>query len=94
MIEDIKVFSYYYDIAIISDGRFKAEIDTIRDEFSDVCVIHVERPDFDNGLTEEQKKHPTEVDLDDYDKYDYKILNDGSISDLENKISDILKEVK
>ena len=45
-------------------------------------------------MTEEQKKHPTEVDLDDYDKYDYKILNDGSISDLENKISDILKEVK
>ena len=94
MIEDIKVFSYYYDIVIISDGRFKPEIDTIRDKFNDVCVIHIERPNFDNGLTDEQKNHLSEVDLDDYDKYDYKILNDGSISYLENKISDILKEVK
>ena len=39
-------------------------------------------------------KRAVQVTKADYDKYDYKILNDGSISDLENKISDILKEVK
>ncbi len=89
---DIKVYSYFFDIITISDSRAKVEVDIPRKEYDNVVAIHVLRPNFDNGLTEEQKKHFTEVDLDDYDKYDYKILNDSTIDDLEIKIRAMLEK--
>lgn len=92
MIEDIKVFSNYYDIIVIPDVRLRSEIDMIREEFEDVCAIHVERTNFESELTLEQKQHYTEIDLDSYDNYDYKVINDGSLEDLKTKIINILKE--
>ena len=50
-----------------------------------MVAIHIERPNFDNGLTEEQKNHPSEKDLDDYDKYDYRIINDGTLEELKKR---------
>ena len=94
MIGDIKVYSHYFDIITISDARFKVEIDTIKENFAGVIAIKIERPNFDNGLTEEEKKHSTEVDLDDYDSFDYEIINDGSIEDLNNKINELMKVIK
>ena len=75
MKDDIEIFSYFYDAIIISDVRFKAEIDGLRSSFPELIAVNVFRPNFDNGLTEEQKKHKTEIDLDDYDKFDVKIIN-------------------
>ena len=75
MIDDIDVFSCFYDAIIISDVRLKKEIDDLREAFPDLVAINIFRPDFDNGLTEEQKQHKTEIDLDDYDKFDIKIVN-------------------
>ena len=49
------------------------------------------RPNFDNGLTSDEKNHSTEVDLDDYNSFDYEIINDGSIEDLNKKIEDLMK---
>ena len=94
MIGDIMVYSHYFDIITISDARFKVEIDSVKENFSDVIAIKVVRPDFDSGLTEEEKKHSTEVDLDDYDKFDYEIINDGSIEDLNKKINSLMKVIK
>lgn len=94
IIDDIKVYSYFFDVITISDARCKIEIDIPKEIFKNVIAIHIERPDFDNGLSIEQKKHLTEVDLNDYDKYDYKIVNDGNIEQLENKILNIIKEVE
>lgn len=91
---DIKVYSYYFDNIIITDARTKTEVDMPKNEFKNVIAIHVDRPNFDNGLTEEQKHHFTEVDLDDYNKYDYNVSNDGTISDLEIKIRKIVEEVE
>jgi len=93
IIGDIKVYSYYFDNVIITDARAKKEVDTPKKEFNKVIAIRVIRPNFDNGLTEEQKNHFTEIDLDDYDKFDYEVLNDGTISDLEVKIRKIIEEV-
>lgn len=92
MIEDLKVFDYFYDIITISDGRFKKELDTIKNEFDNVVLIRIVRPNFDNGLTEEQKNHITEIDLDDYDRYDYVIENDSTIENLKNKVYKIIEE--
>ena len=75
MIDDVEIFSCFYDAIIISDVRLKKEIDDLRKVFPDLIAINIFRPDFDNGLTEEQKKHKTEVDLDDYDSFDVKIIN-------------------
>lgn len=93
MLEDLTIFEYFYDVVTISDGRLPIELDTIRNERNNVVIIRVNRPDFDNGLTEEQKAHITETGLDDYSNYDYVLTNDGSIDDLKTKIYSILKEV-
>lgn len=91
--DDIKVYSYYFDVATISDARFPEEIDIPRDMFSDVFVIKVVRENFESNLTEEQKKHRTETALDDYDNYDYVIYNDGSLEDLEEKVKKMVSIV-
>ncbi len=75
MIDDIEIFSCFYDAIIISDVRLKLEIEELRKKFPDLIFIHVNRINFDNGLTEEQKKHKTEVDLDDYKNYDVEVVN-------------------
>jgi hypothetical protein len=75
MIDDIDVFSCFYDAIIISDVRLKKEIHDLKDSYPNAKVVHILRPDFDNGLTEEQKKHKTEVDLDDFTDYDVEIVN-------------------
>lgn len=91
--DDIRVYSYYFDIAIITDARFPDEIDTVRDMFDDVVVIKVIRPNFDSPLSSKQQAHRTETALDDYNNYDYVIMNDGSLEDLEKKVLDIVGEV-
>ncbi len=75
MIDDVEVFSCFYDTVIISDVRLKKEIDDLRSAFPDLIAINIFRPDFDNGLTEEQNQHKTEIDLDDYDKFDIRVVN-------------------
>lgn len=94
IVDDIKVYNFFFDAITISDARFKVEVDIPKQNHKNIIAIHIIRPNFDNGLTEEQKKHPTEVDLDDYDKYDYEIINDGTIEDLKEKVIKILEEVE
>lgn len=75
MIDDIDVFSCFYDAIIISDVRLKKEIYDLKASYPNAKVVHIIRPDFDNGLTEEQKQHKTEIDLDDFTDYDVEIVN-------------------
>ena len=75
MIDDIEIFSYFYDAIIISDVRLKKEIIDLKKAYPNIISIHIDRPNFDNGLTEEQKKHPTEIDLDDYNEFDIEVIN-------------------
>lgn len=66
-----------YDFVLIPDVRFPNEVDDLIEynnalckddaEFAtDIWAIRVERPNYDNGLTEEQKAHSSETALDDY----------------------------
>ena len=93
MVDDINVYSYYLDVITISDTRFPIEIDTIYNNFDNVIRINVERPNFENNLNNLERKHISETALDNYDKYDYKLVNDGTLDDLNNKIKDMLEEV-
>ena len=92
VIEDIEVLSYFFDIITISDVRMPYEIDLPKEHFDNVLAIHVNRPNFDNGLTEAQKQHRTETALDDYQNYDILLENDGTIDDLKKKIEHLLEE--
>ena len=75
MVDDIEIFSCFYDAIIISDVRLKIEIDELRKHYPSLVAVNIFRPNFDNGLTPEQKMHRTEIDLDDYDNFDEKIIN-------------------
>lgn len=90
ILQDIEIFSYFYDIIIISDVRLLDEITILKENYPDSISIRVIRNNYENNLTEEQKNHLTEIDLDEYTDFDYIIEND---QDLENKVKDILSEV-
>lgn len=90
IIDDIKVYSYFFDIVIISDARFEMEIELPRKEFENVETIYIERPNFDNGLSNVEKSHPTETALDSYNDFTHKIINNGSLNDLKNKVISII----
>lgn len=91
-LEDIKVFSYFYDVIIISGGRLVEEIETIKENFPNSISIGV-ISNKENNLTKEEKNHFTEIALDNYNNYDYVINNNDSKEVLRNDILNILKEV-
>ncbi len=93
MIEDLKVYAYYFDIVIIPDARYEEEITNIKDVYKDSYSINVLRTNFDNDLTETQKKHLTETALDNFSNYDYNILNDSDLTSLEKKVKEVVEEI-
>lgn len=93
IIGDIKVYSYYFDFITISDARFPEEIDSIYKEFKNVYRLRIERPGFVNNLDNNEKKHISEIALDDYNNYDYVVINDSSLEELNNKLRNIVDEV-
>ena len=92
VVEDIKVFSYFYDVIVISDARLVDEIETIKTLFPKSISIRV-NSNTENNLTNEQKNHITETGLDNYSNYDYIMDNNGSIEELKEKTIKILEEV-
>lgn len=82
----VTVFGDDYDYVLIADTRFPDEIEKWKTCGFDVISIHVERLDYDNGLTEEQKRHPSETSLDNYKNWNY-IVEAKDIEELNNKIN-------
>lgn len=91
LVEDIKVFSYFYDIIIITDARLVNEIEIPKATFENITTIRVIR-NKDNELTDNQKQHLTETDLDNYETFDY-IINNNSYDALKSEVYQILDEV-
>lgn len=80
-----------YDYVIIPDVRFPNEIDKMYEEFN--CITaRIIRPNFDNGLTDEQKNHPSEVALKDY-PMEYELINDGDLKKLLETTRTFLKDI-
>ncbi len=93
IIDDLKVYSFFFDVITISDARFKIEIDEPRKVFDNITALRIVRPNFDNGLTEEQKKHRSEVDLDDYNGFNYEVINDGTLEELKEKLEKLTEVI-
>ena len=87
----LKGIKTLYDYVIIPDVRFPNEIDRMRDNF-DCITVRVIRPNFDNGLTEEQRKHPSETALDNY-PMEYELINDGDLEKLLDTTRTFIKNI-
>lgn len=74
----LKLFPNEWNYIIIPDTRFDNECSYLRNLNFDVTHIRIERPNFDNGLTAEQKNHISETALDKV-KPDYILLNNGTL---------------
>lgn len=77
-----KDFTY----ALIPDWRFYTEKEAILADNKKCYTLRVERPNFINpNMTEEQLKHISETELDNYN-FDYIIYNSGSMLELCEKV--------
>lgn len=80
----LKLFEDEWDFVLIPDCRYPIEFQRVHEEFYST-ILRIERPNFDNGLSLEQKQHTSEVAMDDY-TFDEVIKNDGSLEDLKEKV--------
>lgn len=80
----VDVFGRDFDFILTSDCRFKNEAEYFKSEYK-TFNVKVSRNNFDNGLTEEQKNHPSERDLDDYN-FDYEIISDSGLDNLKQSV--------
>ena len=87
--EDIEVLSEFFDAFIIVDTRLKEEFEYLKEKYDEVISIKLERDNFDSNLSESEKAHITENDLDDYKEFDY-IIKNTSILDLKNNAKEII----
>lgn len=92
LIDDIRVLSYFCDIIVVTDVRLPLEFEEVALAFDCVKKVLIKRPNFESNLTGKEQKHITETALDNYNKYDFIINNDGTLEDLKRKVYEHLKE--
>ena len=92
ILQDIDVYSRYFDVITISDGRMPEEFEEIKKAYPETISLHITRPGYVSHLTKGQKAHLTETLVDEIN-YDYEIVNDGTLEDLEKKATKFCKEI-
>jgi len=85
----VDVLSDDYDYALIDGCRFENEINQWKDEGYHIISVHVKRKNFDNGLTEKLKNHPSETALNHF-KFDQHLYAEN-LTELEDEIRNKLK---
>ncbi len=89
LITTIEVLDNYYDVGLITDGRLVHEIEVLKEKYPNIKTILLTNKK-DNKLTNKEKKHQTEIDLDDYKDFDYIVEN----KDMESLKLEALKIVE
>jgi len=90
--DDVEIFKDYFDNIVISDARLIEEIKESKFRYPDCITIYIESNQ-ENNLTEEEKNHPTEKNLDDYYDFDYNIRYISN-EKLKKELEEILEEIK
>ena len=90
LFEDIEILSNFFDCFIVTDARLIDEFESIKDKYEDVITIKLERKNYDDQLTEEEKKHITEKEIDSYHEFDY-VIENKSLEDLKTSALEIIK---
>lgn len=90
--EDIQILSHFgIDYFILDDCRFRREVYFMKAMFpDDIITVRVENDNAESDLTEEQLKHQSEIDLDNF-KFDVLIKNNGTLDDLKVKVNNFIK---
>ena len=101
----LTVYFNEWDYVLIPDCRFENEANAFKYNYVkinpngsnfevnfDSIVIRITRIDFENSLTSEQRQHPSEISLDNYE-FDYYINVSGGIDKLEIEIDTFIKEM-
>lgn len=76
---------------VITDVRFKNEADYVIEQGGEMWRVHRQLSDgrpFDNGLSDSQRSHPSETDLDEY-SFDRIIYNDHTLGYLDIEVGSI-----
>ena len=90
--EIIEIFKDDFEYFIIPDCRFLNEMYYPQAKFPKfVTTIRVIRDHFESDLTEEQKHHLSEVELD-YFQHDYIIESESGLDNLEKEVDYFIKE--
>ncbi len=89
LITTIEILDDYYDVGLITDGRLVHEIEVLKEKYPNIKTILLTNKK-DNKLTNKEKNHQTEIDLDDYQNFDYIVEN----KDMESLKLEALKIVE
>ena len=91
--EDIEILSNFFDTFIITDARLENEFINLKKTYTNVTTIKIERENYYVELSESEKNHITETEIDKFDVFDYKVINSG-YSSLEEQAKEIVKKKK
>ena len=80
------------DYVVIPDSRFPNEINAYKEAGYKTINVDIQRPGYDNGLTEEQRNHPSETALRGYPA-NVVIVNDGTLDDYAAKIAVFVEQL-
>lgn len=89
--EDIEILSSFFDTFIITDARLIHEFESIKKHYDNVVTIKLERDNYDDGLTKDEREHITEKEITSYKDFDY-IINNTSLDDLKRQALEIVRE--
>ena len=92
--EDIQILSHFgVNYFIIDDCRFRREVYFMKAMFpDDVITVRVESNNSRSDLNQEQLKHQSEIDLDEF-KFDWLVDNSGTLKDLNKKVDKFIKQL-
>lgn len=77
LFEDIEILNNFFDIFIITDARLIHEFESIKNKYKNTTIIKLERSNYNDELTEKERNHITEKEIEKYNDYDYLIKNDN-----------------
>ena len=69
------------------------EFAAIKLAYPETVTVHLTRPNFTSRLTKDQKAHVTEALVDDIE-YDYDLVNDGTLEDLQLKTIELIRQIE
>ncbi len=88
----LMVFQDQWDYVIIPDLRMKNEYEYFLDSEFEVTTIRLNRLGFENALTDTQRAHISETQMDDY-KFDYTVVVKEGIENLEYMTRHLYRKV-
>ena len=93
MLDDLKIYQELVQNVVVADVRYPDEFEEIKLNYDEVYSFIIENQFGKSNLTLEEQSHRTEIALDNYEDYDYLIVNE-EMSILKDKIFKILEGIK